>query len=71
MEQQNKIVARNYYTVKEAREIVFNNNISLTTLHKLMNKNVIPFTQLCRKRLTPAWWVDMEIEKGRVRSVSE
>lgn len=68
MEQQNQLKLRNYYTVKEAREIVYDNNISLTTLHKLMNTNIIPYTQLCRKRLIPAWWVEREIQKGRVCS---
>jgi len=71
MESVNQYQKRNYYTVKEAREIVYSNNISITTLHKLMNQNVIPFTQLCRKRLIPAWWVEQEIEKGRVCSIAE
>lgn len=71
MEPQTHNKIRNFYTVKEMRELVYDNNISITTLHKLMNNNVIPFTQLCRKRLIPAWWVEQEIQKGRVCSTAE
>lgn len=62
MEQNKK---RNFYTVKEVRELVYNNNLSISTIHKLIKQDVIPYTQLCRKRLIPAWWVEDQIQKGR------
>lgn len=61
---------RNYYTVKEVRKLVFDEQISLSTLHKLMNENKIPYIQLCRKRLVPAWWTENEIKKGRMCSTA-
>lgn len=57
---------RNYYTAKEVRELVYDSQISLTTLHKLMNSGKIPFIQFCRKRLIPASWVDVELEKAHI-----
>ena len=62
---------RNYYTVKEVREKVFDCNISLTTLHHLINAQKIPYVQLCRKRLVPAWWVEQAIKRGRVCNIAQ
>lgn len=56
---------RNYYTVKEVRALVFNDLLSLTTLHNLMKKGEIPYTNYCRKRLIPAWWAEQAIEAAR------
>lgn len=56
---------RNYYTAKEVLTIVFDSNLSMTTLHKLMQSGQIPCIQLCRKRLIPAWWVEKQIATGR------
>ncbi len=61
---------RNYYTVREIRELVFDCQLSVTTIHKLMNTNQIPYVQLCRKRLVPAWWAEAEIKKGRMCSIA-
>ncbi len=54
---------RNFYTVKEVRELVYDNCVSITTMHKLINAKQIPAVQLCKKRLIPARWVEKEIEK--------
>lgn len=59
---------RNFYTVKEVQRIVFDGNISITTLHNLLNKNEIPSVRLCRKVLIPAWWTEAQIKKGRICS---
>lgn len=58
---------RNFYSVKEVREIVYNGNISNTTLHKLINTNKIPCIQLNKRRLIPASWVEEEIAKGHAK----
>lgn len=56
---------RNFYTVKEVREIVFSNNLSATTLHKLIRAGEIPSETFCSKKLIPAWWVEEKIKQGR------
>lgn len=57
---------RNFYTVKEARELVYDNCISITMMHKLINSKKIPALRLCKRLLIPAAWVEREIEKGHV-----
>lgn len=57
---------RHYYTVKEIRTLIYDDQISITTLHKLMNSGRIPFIELCRKRLIPAVWADKELERARM-----
>lgn len=58
---------RNYYTAKEVLSIVFDGNISTTTLHKLLRRGDIPSTDFCRKKLIPAYWVEQQIAAGRGR----
>ena len=58
---------RNFYTTKEVIEVVFDGNISMTTIHKLINDEKIPCVKLCKKKLIPASWVEKEIAKGHVQ----
>lgn len=56
---------KNYYTVTEVIEVVFNGNLSRTTINKLMNTGEIPCVKFLSKRLIPASWVKSMISKAQ------
>lgn len=55
---------RNFFTVKEIRKAVFDDQISITTIHKLIKRGEIPYTDFCRKRLIPAWWAEQTLARA-------
>lgn len=56
---------RNFYSVKEVRQLVFNGLLSIGTLHKKIADGEIPAIALCKKRLIPASWVEAQIASAR------
>ena len=55
---------KNYYTAKEAKEIVFSDSISMTTFHKLVRSKEIPSVSVFQKKLIPVAWVEEMIKKA-------
>lgn len=54
-----------WWSLKEVRETVFNNKISMSTLQGLVTKNKIPSERFGSKRIfIPNWWVEKQIEAG-------
>jgi len=57
-------MAKNYYSLKEIRSIVFNDMISMSLILKLVNNNEIPSERYGGRILIPTHWVQETIEKS-------
>ena len=54
-----------WWTLREVREVVFNNSIAIATLQKLVNEEKIPCNRFgTRKIFIPDWWVQEQMRAG-------
>lgn len=49
---------RIFYTVKETKELIFGDTLSLSTLYKLIQIGEIPSVEFNSKKLVPASWIN-------------
>lgn len=57
-------MAKNYYTIREIRSVVFNDLVSMSLILKLINNNKIPADRYGGRILIPKNWVKETIEKS-------
>lgn len=56
---------RTYFTVDEVLNLIFNNTVSKSSVHKMIQEGKIPAVSYCRKKLIPVSWVLKEYESAR------
>ncbi|MBQ9698793.1 MAG: hypothetical protein IJV46_09650 [Acidaminococcaceae bacterium] len=62
---------KKFYQVKEVRQIVFNNQISLGTIMNLVHKGEIPTIRMMSRYLIPAYWVEQQLAISRGEKVAQ
>ncbi len=55
---------RNYITTQELRDCVYDGQISLSTINRLIRAGEIPTQKMGRKNLIPVAWAQSQLEKG-------
>ena len=55
---------RNYITTQELRDCVFDGQISLSTINRLIRAGEIPTQKMGRKNLIPVAWAQSQLNKG-------
>ncbi|MGL5269032.1 MAG: helix-turn-helix domain-containing protein [Selenomonadaceae bacterium] len=60
---------KNFYTVSEVCEIVFDGSLSKTTIHQLVRNGKIPAVSFMSKKLIPAYWVEDCLAKANCKPV--
>ena len=55
---------RNFLTVKELRDIVFDGQVSVTTINVMIRKGVIPAVRMGRRSLIPTAYAKEQLTKG-------
>lgn len=55
---------KKWYSLKEVREIVFDNSISLSSLQKLVKNGNVASVRYGNRILIPRFWVEKEIAKA-------
>lgn len=58
---------RKFWTPDQIRHDVFDDQVSKSTLLKLLRKKEIPSIRLGRRWYIPATWVDAQLEVGEIR----
>lgn len=58
-----------FYTLKEIKEGVYSDSISITTLQNMVRKNTIPSVRVAGRILIPSWWVDEQIKLATQKPV--
>lgn len=54
-----------YYSLKEVRNIVFNNGVSISLLQNLVRSDSIPCLRLGGRILIPTYWVEEQIANAK------
>jgi excisionase family DNA binding protein len=55
---------RNYITTQELRDCVYDGQISLSTINRLIRAGEIPTQKMGRKNLIPVAWARTQLDKG-------
>ena len=55
---------RNYITTQELRDCVYDGQISLSTINRLIRAGEIPTQKMGRKNLIPVAWAQSQLERG-------
>ncbi len=56
---------KNYYQVKDVRQLVYSNQISQGTIMSLIHKGKIPTIRMLSRYLIPAYWVEEQLAIAR------
>ncbi|WP_110954728.1 helix-turn-helix transcriptional regulator [Anaerosinus massiliensis] len=55
---------KNFYTISQVQELVFEGSLSKTTIHQLVKKGKIPSVSFMSKKLIPSYWVEECLAKA-------
>ena len=55
---------RNFLTVKELKDLVFDNQVSITTINVMIRKGIIPAVRMGRRSLIPTAYAREQLNKG-------
>ncbi len=61
---------KKFYQVKDVRQMVYNNQISLGTIMNLVHKGHIPAVRMMSRYLIPAYWVEEQLAISRGEKVA-
>ena len=56
---------KNFYQVKDVRQVVFDNQVSNGTIMNMIHRGEIPTIRLMTRYLIPAWWVEQQLAIAR------
>lgn len=60
---------KNFYTVSEVYNLVFQGALSKTTIHKMIRTGKIPSVEFMSKKLVPAYWVEECLAKTQGQTI--
>ena len=62
---------RNFLTTAEVAEIVFDGQMSITTINTLIKRGKIPSERLGRKNLIPVWFIRKMLDSDGKAAISK